>query len=268
MKKKYLSNGVDISYVDTDISATAIVFTNGVSMTTDSWCNQFQDQRLSSSYRLITFDWPGTGDSDALHKTAQYHPSQLARLLCQFLEQQVATDFILVAASYASNIVGEIISSLPRCKGIVLHGSSLIGGAVSLDQVLQPSNHPPIIAMEQCDSETVAAYYHWAVLNNPAFAQQLIQNYFKTDPRFRAAIGAFMTEASCTDEPMNLIGHHVPLLFIHGEYDPIVKPVCMAEIFPSAAITETTIAGAGHFAFAEQPAAFNDALIDFANRLV
>ena len=66
MNKKYTTaKGIRIAYLEKNPEAkNTIFFIHGNSLSANSWTKQFQSELLTS-YRLVAFDLPAHGDSDA-----------------------------------------------------------------------------------------------------------------------------------------------------------------------------------------------------------
>lgn len=231
-------NGIKLYFASFGAGSPVILLHGGAG-NGDHWA--FQLEALAAKYRVITVDARGHGRSTRDAKPITY--------------ELMADDLL------------ALMDSLKLEKAALVGWSD--GGIIALDLALR---HPERV------SKLVAygANFNLAGTqkggNSPAFATyfaRCAQDYAKLSPTpgdYKGLTAALrpMWRTQPNYKPEQLAGLEVPTLILDGAHDEIIRQEHlkeMARLISGARLV--FIPDASHFALFQQPAAFNQALIDF-----
>lgn len=243
----------------------AIIFVHGNSQTSESWNLQMSASELNNKYQLISFDLPGHGQSDWFKSddTSLYDLKEMAKVIEAVIDFYQPEKYILVGLSYGTNLIGEIINPLTRCKGIILAGAHILGAGTDISLVLKTLDVPPVTAMPQVADEDLKRFCHY-LSNDPEISQGYFSSYKKTDPAFRSATAKVIMGKEWSDEPFNLAKHSIPTMVIYGDSDAFIFTEHLENYKsvwqPKIIFFEKT----GHLINQERPEEFKRLLLDFA----
>lgn len=242
---------------------TPLVLLHGIGSAARSFAAQLDD--LSSRWRVIAWDAPGYGGSDALpmaHPTAADYAAALER----FLDERGVSDVhllghslgCLMAASFAARHPGRV-RSLTLC--------SIAGGHAHLPE----AERRKLLDQRLQDVATLGpsgmAEKRAPRLLGPAAPSEALPKLVDTMGSVRLDGYAQAARMLSTGDVIADIGRlpaTIPGQVIFGDGDVITPPARnreIAERWPGAAVH--VIAGAGHALYLEQPAAFNSLVTDF-----
>lgn len=218
---------------------------------------------LSTQFRVLVMDLPGTGKSDRPASPQAYGLDQYMAYFCAVLDHLGVDEVTLIAVSANTLLALRFAAEQPqRVARLVIAGGysdSTANGAAAQEAVAK--------TLDQMRSD-------W-----PKHLDRFWSSLF-TEPHSTKAFedGVHFSCASTGDvvamTRVGWIGHDVrelaarvrcPTLVIHGENDqrvPYAKGREIADIVPGA--TLLTIGGGGHLTMVRDPVAFNHAMRDFA----
>jgi len=248
------------AYAAAGSAARTVLFLHGIGGNRDSFADELP--RLAPSWRALAWDMPGYGTSPAITPLTF---EALAQAAIAVLDAERAETAVLVGHSLGGMIAQETAARFPRrVSGLALFATSAAFGGKDdkfknefLAQRLAPLD---------------------AGKTMPEIAEELTKGLFGPNPpeaarrRAIASMGAIPTAAyraalECivsfnrTDDLARIA---CPTLVLAAEHDRLAPPKTMermAQRIPGAAYR--CIAGAGHLANFEQPAAFAAILDDF-----
>jgi pimeloyl-ACP methyl ester carboxylesterase len=214
-----------LHYKTTGNGEKVIVFVHGNSQSLHTWdCVVIQD--ILSKYTLIRVDLPGhglsfrSGDPDS-----DYTTKGLAAHLNDFLDQIVKKEFILVGTSLGTSIIGELNPFPRNCKGTFLCGAMLTSQNINVKDMIQPDN-TLTAAFKAAPSDEEIDYLidHFIFKENNPIKEHYKMVFKKTDPNFRAVLGASLRTPPTTDKVANLITANIQIALAYGMQERIVKP--------------------------------------------
>lgn len=243
--------------------AETVLMLHGVGGSKECW--QPQIEACAARYRAVAWDMPGYGDTPALAETGF---SALAAAALALVDDLGADQVHLVGHSMGGMVALEFAATYPdRLASLVLSGTSPAFGSPEGDwqKKFVADRLAPIDA-----GKTMAD-----------LAPSLVAGLVGDDPDpdgVDLAVAAMARVPNDTyrvmmrtlvtfDRRDALAGITAPTLVLAGEKDTNAKPAMMAtmaERIPGARFE--TLAGAGHLANLERPAAFTRVLLEFLER--
>lgn len=259
-------NDLKISYQKRKRCGKSIIFIHNSSGSSALWDKQWQDNRFAD-YTLIRFDLPGHGLS--LHSNCMkrdYSLSGMAQIVDKTIKQLQTDNYIIVASSLATNLVGEIASQLKGCNGFFLAGTSIIGNSVSPADILLPFEHGSVLFETDPSDEGLKAYVKGLTYNeNEEIKKMLISDFRNTDPHYRTIMGSSIAQAEWTDELQNLKNSRQPVAWLFGKNEQIIDTSYLNKMTLDKWNNEIfLIEAAGHLVNLDQPGKFNELLQKFA----
>ena len=242
-------------------SGKAIVFVHGNSSNALMWRTQLRDAALAAQYRLLAFDLPGHGLSE---RTSDYGMQALAAYIPALVAAMDIAEYVLVAISYGTCLVGEAAPILPGCRGVMAVSPNLTSNKVLPGVWLNPFPEAMAMGAPMVDDDTLSRFARRMVYTNEAIASEYIDSYKHTDPDFRVAVGKTIMSAGWTDELENLRALHVPVAVVFGKHEQMIHTNYMDGFPPLWRQKSIHVEDAAHLVNAEQPNAFNAVLAEFA----
>ena len=240
-----------------------IFFLHGSSMSAETWMPQLTNAGLQKEFKLIAIDIPGHGNSEWLNERDRYGLKELADVVKQVTEVFQPGEFMLVGLSLGTNIIGEITPPLNNCTGIMLVSSCILNDQFPPNVVITPGSMGHVIAAENPTDSDLREYIY-SQTKNTALAERCINDYRKTDPAFRQALGHITMNAGWTDELVNIQKWNIPVCVVFGKEDTLIKTSYL-DNYPALWNGKVHhIEGAGHILNEENPEFFNKLLKDFA----
>lgn len=219
-----------------------------------------------AGYRVIAWDAPGYGVSPL---PVRFSIEHAARACAALIRDTHTARNVVLGHSMGGLIAPLVANMLPDCvQGVVL--SATVSSFGHLDEATRmefvAERVAPLDAgktMREVAAPLVRSMMG-AKASGPDVEQIVEATALTCDTTFRAAIRAIVDY----DGGPALNALSVPALVIAGEVDPIGRPENLARLaqgLPDA--TYHCIAGTGHYAWAEEPAAFDAALLPFLTRV-
>lgn len=242
-----------------------IVFIHGASQSAEIW-GTLINEPLLAGYRSICIDLPGHGLSfRSPEPDKDYTLKGMAIHLKHFL-LSLDEDYIIVTSSLAGNIVAEIITELPCCKGLVLTGSSVIGQKISIDQIVKPNPYLEVTFTAHPTCEMMDGLLStWAESMNESLRSNCMKMFSNTDPAVRTELGAAIARADWSDEIHNLELMGYPIAIVYGLEEKIIYPDYLNKtnirMWQNGIIK---ISDAGHCCQLDQPAVLAELISNYA----
>jgi pimeloyl-ACP methyl ester carboxylesterase len=121
--RKVTVGGKALSYRESG-EGPALVLLHGIGSGSAAWLFQLED--LANQYRVIAWDAPGYGESDAFAIDKPY-PSDYARALSVLLNALQVKSFVLVGQSLGCLMAGAYARMFPNHPRMVLISPALTG---------------------------------------------------------------------------------------------------------------------------------------------
>jgi pimeloyl-ACP methyl ester carboxylesterase len=253
---------VTVAYLEKG-QGTPLILLHGIGSAARSFATQLD--ALSSRWRVIAWDAPGYGDSEALpmaHPTAADYATALDR----FLSERGVGDFhllgqslgCLMAAAFAGRHPGRVLS-LTLC--------SIAGGHAHLSEEERRKLLDQRLQDVALLGPRAMAEKRAPRLLGPAAPPEALAKLIDTMGSVRPdgyAQAARMLSTGDIAADIARLPVALPGQVIFGDADVITPPARNREIagrWPGAAVH--VIAGAGHALYLEQPQAFNTLVADF-----
>jgi pimeloyl-ACP methyl ester carboxylesterase len=257
-----------LHYQSTEKKAKQIIFIHGNSQSLQLWDEVIDDKELKEVYQLIAADLPGHGKSFiSKQPDKDYTIPGMANHLNEFILSLNPSDFIIVAHSMGTNLVGEIALSLKNCKGIFFTGACIAGGNVKPGDILMPNPNLIPFFTPQVTDEALDKMLVDGLFNPSAESKQKCKDmYIATDPAFREQWMASISREEWTDEIEKLNQLAVPVAVVYGENDNFaVKDYLKGLITNEWKNKIITIPAVGHFMQFDQLKALFNLIKEFAD---
>jgi len=166
----------------------------------------------------------------------------------------------------ATNIVAECVGGFKNCKGIFMAGPSLLGKNFPVTSLLKPYPYTHLLTSAKATKDELNGYARYVMYHPTEKDIQIFsEDYEKTDPNFRLAIGKVLTESDYTDEVESLKESRLPLALMYGKEEAIVQPLYLQNAgFTLWQNKIHLIEKAGHLVNVDSKATFNEYLYLFA----
>jgi 3-oxoadipate enol-lactonase len=243
--------------------APTVVFINGIFQDTTSWALTVRD--VASAFRTLVYDCRGQGQSDK-PQAGPYTPELHARDLAALLDALQIERAHFVGLSNG----GLVLMHFARLCPSRLHRLVLVDTFSHLDVVQQAMLHSWRAALEAGGSAlrfTVSLPWTWS-------ADFLAQNYDTIMALREKAAQApthssiHLVDGALTHDARAWLGDiRAPTLVVQGTEDKMLsieKAHALQQAIPNAQLH--LIAGAGHAAWLEKAAEFNQVLLEFLKR--
>lgn len=239
----------------------AVFLLHGVGGGKDAWPHAL-DALAAAGYRAIAWDMPGYGGSEMI---SPYDNAGLAAACARMIEAAGARVNVVLGHSMGGMVAQELVAARPDLlHGLILSGTSPAFGRPGGDWQRQflDSRFAPLDAgrgMAGLAPELVAGMVGpQAERPGVALAEAVMARV--PEATYRAALSAIVS----FDRRADLPAIAVPTLCIAGEHDRNAMPEVMQKMaarIPGARYL--CLAGIGHLANLEAPAAFNAAVLEF-----
>ncbi len=267
MDKGYINvEGTRLFYVEKNEAAKpTIFFLHGNSCSSNAWRKQLNDP-LFANHRLIAFDLPSHGKSDAA-KAADCSLPGLAKLLSNAAKQLAQNrPFILAGVSLATNIIAEMLAYDIKPEGIVLAGSCIVGGEFTLEKMVKANTHVGVVFQDEASAEEVDAYAkETSLFGAKDDLEYFRQDYANVAKPFRSLLAQSIFNNQMSNQVELLQTNKIPLLLVFGKDEMVIDP----DYLDTAPLNLWQnrifkIDGASHLVNIDQPEAFNKLLREFA----
>lgn len=272
MKTQYLTiSGQKVAWYESKPEGFPIILLHGNSLSANTFGNQFESESLSN-YRLITFDFPGHGQSEkAKDPEKMYTLFGYSDLVAAFVNQLNIAEAIFVGHSMGGHVTLHSIQQLQeKMKGIVIFGTPPISIPMDMELAYHPN---PAFALAFKDALTNDELLQLAgsfINNNDSLLEEIAATIANADPKMRLIMGESTGKGEFIHELEALNKSAIPIAVIHGEKDSMINP----KYFSSIDIKNfwrkeaQIIKDSGHCPQLEKPEEFNRVLKDFIDDLI
>lgn len=272
MKTQFLNfDGIKIAWYESKSEGYPVILLHGNSLSANTFRNQFENE-LFSSYRLITFDFPGHGKSEkAKNPEKMYTLFGYSDFLTEFVQRLNIKESIFVGHSMGGHIALHSIEKLNGViKGIAIFGTPPVSMPMNMELAYHPN---PAFALAFKESHTkdeltqLASSY---INQNGSLLEEIAESIATTDPKIRRIMGESTGRGEFIHELEVLNKSGIPIAILHGEKDSMINPKYFSSIEVNNFWRNTTqiIEGSGHCPQLEKPEDFNKILIDFLEDIV
>ncbi len=200
-----------------------IVFIHGNSQSHSIWDKVILEIPNKESYSLISVDLPGHGASFRSDEPEKDYSIQgMSSKLKNFIIDAVPTEseFIVVATSLGTNLVGEIADTFSKCRGFFFVSPCIIGSGFTTSDLFQPNpNIAPFFTANPKPEDLNNLLDDLLVSNDYKIREEIKADYLKTDSRFRENWFASVLKAEYTDEIAKLKSTGKPIAILFGEQE-------------------------------------------------
>ncbi|KXK27661.1 MAG: alpha/beta hydrolase fold protein [Bacteroidetes bacterium OLB12] len=228
MKRKFIElDGGRLSYLDNEVVSSYILFfIHGNSGSSRNWYKQYQDD-LFAGYRLIVFDLPAHGESDAWpNPQDDYSLIALGQTMANAVLAIAPTagSYLLVGLSLGTNVVAEMLANkkiLP--KGVVLVSSCVVGGVYTIDKIFKTDIDMSIFFTDKPDRNLVDSIFK-RIVTNRTDVQNSIADFYKTNEVFRSELAKSIAQDKLSDEMALISTYTGSMLIVFGKDESAVNP--------------------------------------------
>lgn len=239
-----------------------VLFIHGNSSSGAVFRNQF-DGEIGKTYRMISFDLPGHGDSsDAYNPERSYSMEGYADAMTETLGLLGIDKAVVFGWSLGGHIGLEMIKRFPGMLGLMITGTPPVAPD-EVGQGFKPSPHMGLAAKENFTEEDVENYAR-STCGEP-FEAFLLDVVRRTDGRARLMMFQSFVAGKGDNQRDIVAGATPPIAVVNGRDEPFVNVDFVSQIkFGNLWQGETfIIENSGHAPFWDKPAEFNDYLLRF-----
>ena len=254
-------NGIDL-YYETHGEGPAVIFAHGVGGNHAGWYQQVPF--FSRYYQAVTIDQRGFGRTDDTNGLGRGNFVDDLRALLD--ELGIAKASLVAQSMGGGTCMGFTVKYPERVSALVM--ADTLAGVTLPEPVRSKQRENGEATRNLSQLERVVAKS--LPLRDPAKAELYLQiasfNPNNAD-RFNRTGGT--TAAPITMEQVTAAAQTVPMLFLVGAEDVLAQPEFVraaAEIVPNAQLA--VVPNAGHSAYFEEPAVFNDEVHRFLTRVL
>lgn len=271
MESNFISiNGLKIFYIQKNSTATnTIFFLHGNSTNHLTWEKQLNDDTLAS-FRLIAFDLPAHGSSDAFLNESEYTLPKLAIYMAAAIKQlSNGQPFILTGISLGTNIIAEMMALDLNPCGLLLAGPFIIGQQQTPDKFVIPNTKSYISFVDEPSEEDLMALIKLSTNKEDQETEQnIISGYKAVKGNFRSHIGQSVADGLYSDQIALIRNKNVPTLIIFGADDKAIHPDYLDGVdMPLWENKILKFEHAGHLVNLDEAALFTQVLSRFAQAL-
>jgi pimeloyl-ACP methyl ester carboxylesterase len=175
--------------------------------------------------------------------------------------------YILAGISLATNIIAEMLAYPLSPAGIVLAGPCIIGGIITMAQMIKPDTQVGIVFTDEANAEDIQQYAAETSLSTDvADGKYFIKNYQAVQKPFRSLLGQSIAAQNMSDEIALLQQQGIPLLVVFGKDEKVVHTGYLDNVaLPLWNDTIYQLPGASHLVNIDQPEAFNQLLAAYSS---
>ena len=269
MEGKYINaRSVNIFYLEKNPEGRhCIFFLHGNSSSHNTWKFQFESPILSQ-YRLVAFDLPAHGYSDAAsHITDGYSLPGMASLMAgAILQLSGSNPYLLVGVSLGTNIIAEMMLLNIKPAGILFAGPSIFNAGYLTGRMAIPGTKIAVFFQDDLSEEDIQdmeelAYNFRSEEKTKVFHREIGQ----VKSRFRSSLLQTVTDGKYKDEIESIRTSGLPVCIIVGEDDQAY----FSDYLDGAGLPAWNneiikIKGAGHWVHLDEPEKFTRLLSDYA----
>jgi len=246
----------------------AIIFLHGASQSLEVWDSITSDSSFSDKYMLISVDLPGHGKSVRSNNPGDdYTLGGLAAHVAAFINELGLSDYIIVAASVATNITAEALPSL-NCRGLFFVGCSVIGGDLLPSDIMLPDPATLVTFTALPSEEQFEDYLDLMVVNKNDTAERdhYKKTFYSTDKAFRQVLGESIGRGEWRDELLHLQQSNLPLALIYGQQEGVLQTNYLKDVSLDLWRGDIiSIPGAGHNVHIDQPQSLVEMIAAFGD---
>ena len=257
-----------VSYSEKNEGSSFIIFFfHGNSSSHRTWHEQFASAELSQ-FRLVAFDLPAHGSSDAASAiTSNYALPQIAKLMSEAVrELSAGKPYLLVGESLGTNIVAEMLALGATPKGLLLAGPCIVGKDHMPDKFIIPDTCIGLCFIDDPGDDDLLSLCQLAINHLDTEKQQLFTSDFRSvKDKFRSSIGQAFADGIFNDEIALLKAKGAPVLVVFGEADQAIYSDYLDNAgLPLWRDKVIKLDGAGHWVHLDEPDLFTQLLKNFA----
>jgi pimeloyl-ACP methyl ester carboxylesterase len=252
-----------------------IVLVHGFGASSFSWRNNLTPI-AEAGFTAYAPDMRGFGLSDKSWDESMSQDAQVDRLKA-FMDAQGIDRAVLAGNSMGGGIVTNFALRYPdRVRGLVLVDPAIYGGAnsgiasalIGLPGIQRWGQH--VVRLMLGDSSRNASMLKSAWFDPSKLTSEVLSGYRRAlqTPDWDISLLALMRDGMSNNLSARLKDLKVPTLIVWGEHDTWISPTNAPKLNQDIAGSKLAIIqDAGHVPHEEQPAEFNQLLIEFANGL-
>jgi pimeloyl-ACP methyl ester carboxylesterase len=241
--------GVKISYTDSRIGDTTLLFVHGWCINKSYWSNQVA--YFSKKHRVVAFDMPGFGDSGK--NRTDWSTNAYGRDVDSVISQLKLRNVILIGHSMAGDIVLQAAINNPKVIGLV--GVDNFKSVGHMQNAASRKDFDDAIAALKRNFKSVAIPYFkqdlFSKTTSTVIQKRVLNDVTHADTAIAAAS---MEQGNSFDEIAKLHQVKMKLYLINSDVHPADTTGLIRNKIPYQLLY---IHGTGHFPMIEDPADFN-----------
>ncbi|MDZ7822665.1 MAG: alpha/beta hydrolase [Ahrensia sp.] len=246
------------------IDATTFVFLHGNGFSSRVFKAQLTSAEFAD-HRVLAFDLPGHGASDAFDANTPYNFETMGTALLKAFDALSLVNITLVGWSLGGHIALDMLDRSPRID------RAIICGAPPMHRGPLPSlrayhfTRDMLLASKRQFTQNDAERFEKLCLGQAADGGH-VSDLMNVDPAMRASIAKSVLNGVNRDQYVLATTTKKPLLIVHGDADPLVHTAYISNFARSVDYRGQfeLIRHAGHAPFMDQAEAFNRCVLQFA----
>lgn len=233
-----------------------IIFIHGNSQSLEDWNPVIENLSSNTHYSFVTLDLPGNGKSaQSQNPQVDYSLMNMGRSIKEVIDKLNHPNYIIVALSLGTNLIGEVISELKNCKGVMLVSPCIVGEEAPLDTIFLPNPKLSAVFMAEPSNEEIDSLIDEVFYRSSEKLKKETRDTFKaTDPNFRTAIANSINNQHFSDEVLNFKSSGLPLALVFGREEKICNIKYLDKVNFNKWRNETIlISECGHLCNLDQP---------------
>lgn len=259
------TNATVATYEGGNPDGQPLFFLHGNSLAADTFGRQWWDPALQR-FRLVAMDLPGHGQSSAL--LGKYSVPAMRGVVRATMQALGVEQALAVGHSYGGNLLLELLPDLPGLRGLLTVGAPPVGTPADMQAAFRLSETGMLFyeaVLSAAQTEALARYCLRPASPVDEVAL-LAANIARTDGRARPDLLASIGAGDLSDEVAHVRQTAVPLAFVVGEFEEAIHFAYFDGLAASSRWGKAlhVVPGSGHSPMLENPAAFNQFLLEFA----
>lgn len=257
----------NICYYDSGISSKpTLLFVHGNSCNARIFIHQFHES-ITQYFRVVALDLPGHGySSHSTQPEKDYNVITFGTIIEAFVNKLELSNLVLLGHSMGVNAVVEsMINSSIRAKAFVFISGVPVDSPIPYEKVFKPNPHISLMGMAELTVENLQ------VISKEYFGggEALFEFMRESVKHGDQAIRTYIFASQVNQEVAYLKKCSIPQWYVFGEYEEVYTSTYLDEVGLSLFEGKIhIIPNTGHFPMFDAHLVFNDALVQFLNKVL
>ena len=260
--KRFIHKQISLHFFEKNESQkNTLIFIHGNSHSLRSFCWQMESPLLSS-FRLIAIDLPGHGESS----TGTYSIGEFSRLINAFIRSLALEHVVIVGHSLGGHIALNILKTGLKPKGLFIFGTPPLKNPFDPSAFLPNVKAEPLRKLKPTHQEILELVEELNYSGDDRVVA--IEDFLKTDPRFRAEILSDLINGIHEDEVQLALSSPSKISFLLATHETLINNNYLKQEFLSqTSHIDFLEIDTGHSPHVEKSEFFNTILLRFCQKV-